>query len=55
MNKWDYIKLISEKDDEYGSLLLELMDKHGRFNLQEVTEYETKMFYEDVLRKEKEK
>jgi len=55
LNKWDYIKLISEKDDKYGSLLLELMDRYSRFNLQEIAEDDAKMFYEEILRKEKEK
>ena len=54
MNKWYYIGLISDKSDKYGNLLLELMERNNRYNLQEVTEQEAKYFYEELIRNEKE-
>ena len=50
MDKWDYIKLISNKDSRYGYLLLELMDKNNKNNLLEITELEAKDFYEALCR-----
>lgn len=50
MDKWDYIKLISNKDSRYGYLLLELMDRNNKNNLLEITELEAKDFYEELQR-----
>lgn len=50
MDKWDYIKLISNKDSRYGHLLLELMDRNNKNNLLEITELEAKDFYEELQR-----
>ena len=52
MNKWDYISLISKRDSKYGYLLLLLMDRYNRGNLQEVTEQEAKDFYIELENKE---
>lgn len=54
MDKWDYIGLLSKQSDKYGSLLLDLMEKYNRNNLQEVTEQEVKEFYEVLIRNKKE-
>lgn len=48
MLKWEYIKKISEKDDKYGSLLIELMDKYNKTNLNEISEEEVKEFIKDL-------
>lgn len=53
MNKWDYIKLISAKDNRYGYLLLKMMDRYNKSNLQEITEQEAKDFYNELENKEK--
>lgn len=45
MDKWDYIDLISKIDHRYGYLLLEMMERYHRNNLQEITEQEAKDFY----------
>ena len=50
MDKWDYIKLISNKDSRYGHLLLELMDRNNKNNLLEITGLEAKDFYEELQR-----
>lgn len=52
MDKWDYISLISKRDNKYGYLLLSLMDRYNRGNLQEVTEQEAKDFYIELENKE---
>lgn len=48
MDKEFYIRLISNMSDKYGGLLIELMEKYGRENLQEVTLDEAKEFYEKL-------
>ena len=45
MDKWDYIDLISKRDHRYGYLLLEMMERYNKNNLQEITEQEAKDFY----------
>ena len=54
MDKWDYIKEISNRDSRYGHLLLELMERNNRGSLLETTEQEAKEFYEELIRNEKE-
>ena len=54
MDKWDYISLISKQSDKYGDLLLELMEKYNRYNLQEVTMQEVMEFYNELEIKENE-
>lgn len=49
MDKWDYIKLISERDNRYGYLLLEMMDRYNKNNLIEITCDEAKTFYEEIV------
>lgn len=49
MDKWNYIDLISKRDDRYGYLLLEMMDKYNKNNLQEITYNEVKEFYEEIV------
>lgn len=51
MDKWDYIGLISKRDNRYGYLILELMEKYNRCNLQEITYDEAKEFYEEIILK----
>lgn len=46
MDKWEYIKRISEESDHYGDKLLDLMDKCGAYNLREVSEDAAKTYYE---------
>lgn len=46
MDKWEYIKRISEESDHYGDKLLDLMDKCGACNLREVSEDAAKTYYE---------
>ena len=53
MDKWDYISLLSKRSDKYGNLLLELMEKYNKTNLQEITEKEAKNFYKELDKKEK--
>lgn len=50
MDKWDYIKLISERDNRYGYLLLKMMDGYNKGNLQEITYNEAKTFYEEIVK-----
>lgn len=50
-DKDDYIRKISAMSDRYGNLLITLMERYGRMNLQEVTEAEAREFY-DEIRKE---
>ena len=51
MDKWDYIELIKTYDNEYGYLLLELMEKNNRNSLREITMLEIKEFYEEIVLK----
>ena len=53
MKKDDYINLISDKSDCYGSYLLELMDRYDAANLQQITLEQAKKFYAGLCRKEK--
>lgn len=55
MDKWDYISLISKRDSKYGYLLLELMGRYNKNNLQEITEQEAKDFYIELENKENKK
>lgn len=48
MDKWEYIKRISEASDHYGDKLLDLMDKCGAYNLREVSEDTAKAYYEQL-------
>lgn len=41
-----YIRRISEMSDHYGNKLVELMEKYGHRNLQEVTLQEAKTYCE---------
>lgn len=50
MDKWNYISLISKIDNKYGYLLLELMDRYNKCNLQEITYNEAKTFYEEIFK-----
>ena len=54
MDKWDYIKEISNRDSRYGHLLLELMERNNRGSLLETTEREAREYYEELIRNEKE-
>ena len=45
MNKWDYIKFISNLSDLYGNKLLEMLDSYNKDNLQDITLEEAKDFY----------
>jgi hypothetical protein len=51
MDKWDYIDLISKRDHRYGYLLLEMMERYNKNNLQEITYNESKEFYEEIVSK----
>ena len=51
MDKWDYINRIRRKDDRYGGLLLEMMEKYNKNNLYEITELEAKEFYEELQKR----
>ncbi len=42
----DYLRKISEMSDHYGNKLVELMEKYGHRNLQEVTLQEAKTYCE---------
>lgn len=48
MDKWEYIKRISEASDRYGDKLLDLMDKCGAYNLRDVSEDAAKAYYEQL-------
>ena len=48
MDKWEYIKIISNYSNRYGDKLLELLDINGKTNLQEITFEEVKEFYEKL-------
>ena len=52
MDKWDYIGAISSKSDEYGDLLIELMERNNKFSLSAITEQEAKEFYDEIKLKE---
>ena len=48
MDKWEYIKIISNYSNRYGDKLLELLDINGKTNLQEITFEEAKEFCEKL-------
>lgn len=48
MDKWEYIKIISNYSNRYGDKLLELLDINGKTNLQEITFKEAKEFCEKL-------
>ena len=48
MDKWEYIKIISNYSNRYGDKLLELLDINGKTNIQEITFEEAKEFYEKL-------
>lgn len=48
MDKWEYISEISRRSDEYGNLLIELMERNNKNSLREITEQEAKEFYEEI-------
>ena len=48
MNKWEYIKIISNYSNRYGNKLLELLDINRKTNLQEITFEEAKEFCEKL-------
>ena len=48
MDKWDYIKIISNYSNKYGDKLLELLDINEKTNLQEITFEEAKEFCEKL-------
>ena len=48
MDKWEYIKIISNYSNRYGDKLLELLDINGKTNLQEITFEEAKEFYQKL-------
>lgn len=48
VRKWEAIKAISEKSSRYGDKLLELMDRYGAFNLQEITAAQAEAFLEEL-------
>lgn len=49
----NYIQKISEycreTGDKYGGKLIELMERHGAMNLQQITEDQAKAFYEELI------
>ena len=49
MDKWEYIKIISDSSNRYGDKLLELLDINKKNNLQEITFEEAKEFYEKLI------
>ena len=48
MNKWDYVRLISDASDRYGNKLVEMMDYYNKGSLIEITLEEVKEFYEKL-------
>ena len=48
MEKWEYIKLLSDISDRYGDKLLLLLERYNKNNLQEITFEEVKEFYEKL-------
>ena len=48
MDKWEYIKIISNYSNRYGNKLLELLDINRKTNLQEITFEEAKEFCEKL-------
>ena len=48
MEKWEYIKLLSDISDRYGDKLLLLLERYNKNNLQEITFEEAKEFYEKL-------
>lgn len=49
MDKWEYIKLLSNISDRYGDKLLLLLERYNKNNLQEITFEEVKEFYEKII------
>lgn len=47
--KWRYIRRISNMSNQYGDLLIYLMDRYKKSNLRDVTLEECIEFYEDLL------
>lgn len=50
-DKWCYIVQISNMSDTYGNLLIDMMKKYHKQNIQEVTEKEAKEYYEDIIKR----
>ena len=48
MDKWEYIKIISNYSNRYGDKLLELLDINEKTNLQEITLDEAKRYCEKL-------
>ena len=48
MDKWEYIKIISNYSNKYGDKLLDLLDINGKTNLQEITFEEAKRYCEKL-------
>ena len=48
MDKWEYIKIISNYSNKYGDKLLELLDINEKTNLQEITLDEAKRYCEKL-------
>ena len=48
MNKWYYIRLISDVSNRYGDKLLMMLEHYGKNNLQEITFEEAKEFCEKL-------
>lgn len=48
MDKWDYIKLVSNISDNYGNELINMMEKYNKTNLQQITCEEAKKYYEQL-------
>ena len=47
----NYIEKISRLSDKHGDKLLELMDRYNANNLREITEEQSKEFYEELVDK----
>lgn len=51
LNKWDYVRLISDASNKYGDKLVEMMEYYKKSNLREITLDEAKEFYEQLNKK----
>ena len=48
MDKWHYIRLVSKASDNYGSELVNMMEKYNKNNLCEITLEESKEYYKQL-------
>lgn len=49
MDKWDYVRKISNMSNRYGDKLINMLNTYNKMNLQEITCEEAKEYYINML------